>query len=266
MLIDSTSCDKLSYSLANLLGMSNIKFKTLVLVSKDMLIEQLENKIDSSNVTVEFMLHHISRRLESHHINFGASNLRSLLLSDNDLTRFFRCHQIYFFESGQSVAFKVDGVCIDLNRFHSCEAFNLKSRLNNDEGGSDTCINGFALADSIQNNNYFGYYADAPEILRMMDSLFPDRKLLSDYKARSSAYLISYFLDIDHIFIDDYGSNDKGEILHGLLDCYINRLDIYFRGEIQIKNDRYNLILRTPDDYSISEDSCSFVRLDDVEY
>lgn len=90
----------------------------------------------------------------------------------------------------------------------------------------------------------------------MLDCILPSKGLLHDYQGLSSAYLISYPVDIADVILDDFGQACHGDIVEELVRCYLKRLLDGFGKDEMINADLGNTILRVGDDVDLSGRGC----------
>ena len=256
MIIRSDDRQALSRSLAEIAGMGRLQFNNALLSNCDSLLVRLRDRILSSDCCVYVLIHHICRRLDLDEVNFASFNLRRLLTIENAMSTFLQDHEIVFkIVDGAIVPF-VYGKRFDLTSCHTPSEANLKYRLLGVNGIVDTCINGYALGDSVQNNNEFPYYSECPELIRMLDHIFPSLRLFHDFREQSSTYLISYPIDIANVILDDFEQVSSCDKVEELVRCYLKRLDRGFGKDELINADLGNTILRVGDDVDLSGKGC----------
>ena len=162
MIIRSDDRQALSRSLAEIAGMGRLQFNNALSSNCDSLLVRLRDGILSSDCCVYVLIHHICRRLDLDEGNFASFNLRRLLTTENAMSTFLQDHEIVFKIIDSAIVPFVYGKRFDLTSCHTPSEANLKYRLLGVNGIVDTCINGYALGDSVQNNNEFPYYSDCP--------------------------------------------------------------------------------------------------------
>lgn len=263
MIIRSDNRQALSRSLAEIAGMGKLQFNNALLSNCDSLLVRLRDRILSSDCHVYVLIHHICRRLESSDGNYSSLNLRRLLTTENAMSTFLRNHEIVFKIIDESIVPIVNGKRIDL--MHPCTPFeaNLKCRLLGVNGIMDTCVNGYALGDSVQNNNEFSYYSECPELIRMLDCRLPSIGLFDDYQEQSNVYLISYPVDVVDVILDDLGQVRLSDKVEELVRCYLKRLLDGFGKDEMIKADLGNVILRVGDDVDLGSKGCIVRKLEE---
>ena len=162
MIIRSDDRQALSRSLVEIAGMGRFEFNNALLSSCDSLLVRLRDRILSSDCCVYVLIHHICRRLdldEGSYASFNppSFNLSRLLTTKNAMSTFLRNHKIVFKIIGGAIVPFVNGKRNDLTYCHTSFEANLKCRLLGVNGVKDTCVNGYALGDSVQNNIQFSY-------------------------------------------------------------------------------------------------------------
>lgn len=256
MIIRSDDRQALSRSLAEIAGMGRFEFNNALLTDRDSLLVLLRGRILSANCCVYVLIHHICRRLDLDNGDYSSFNLRRLLTTENAMSAFLRNHGICFRVVDGGITPFVNGKRIDLTRCHTSFEANLRYRLLGVNDVMDTCVNGYALGDSIQSNSEFSYYSGCPELIRMLDCILPSIGLLHDYQELSSAYLISYPVDIADVILDDFGQVCYGDKVEELVRCYLKRLLDGFGKDGMINADLGNMILRVGDDEDLSGKGC----------
>lgn len=256
MIIRSDDRQALSRSLAEIAGMGRLQFNNALLSNCDSLLARSRDRILRSDCCVYVLIHHICRRLDLDEGNFASFNLRRLLTTENAMSAFLRNRGICFRVIDGGIAPFVNGKRIDLTRSHTSSEANLKYRLLGVNDVMETCVNGYALGDSIQCNSEFSYYSGCPELIRMLDCILPSKGLLHDYQELSSAYLISYPVDIADVILDDFGQACHGDKVEELVRCYLKRLLDGFGKDEMINADLGNTILRVGDDVDLSGKGC----------
>lgn len=256
MIIRSDDRQALSRSLAEIAGMGRLQFNNALLSNCDSLLVRLRDRILSSDCCVYVLIHHICRRLDLDNGDYSSFNLRRLLTTENAMSAFLRNRGICFRVIDGGIAPFVNGKRLDLNRCHTSFEANLKFRLLGVNDVMDTCVNGYALGDSIQCNSEFSYYSECPELIRMLDCILPSIGLFHDYQELSSAYLISYPVDIADVILDDFGQACHGDKVEELVRCYLKRLDRGFGKDELISADLGNVVLRVGDDVDLSGRGC----------
>lgn len=256
MIIRSDNRQALSRSLVEIAGMGRLEFNNALLTDRDSLLVLLRDRILCANCCVYVFIHHICRRLDLDNEDYSSFNLRRLLTTENAMSVFLRNHGICFRVIDGGIAPFVNGKRIDLTRCHTSVEANLKYRLLGVNDVMDTCVNGYALGDSIQSNSEFSYYSECPELIRMLDCILPSIDLFHDYQELSSAYLISYPVDIADVVLDDFGQACHGDKVEELVRCYLKRLLDGFGKDEMINADLGNTILRVGDDVDLSGKGC----------
>lgn len=256
MVIRSDDRQALSCSLAEVAGMGRLEFNNALLTNCDSLLYRLRDRILNSDCRVYVLLHHICRRLESADGNFSSLNLRRLLTTENAMSSFLRNHEIVFKIIDESIVPFVNGKRIDLTHTLTPYEANIKFRLLGVNGVVDTCVNGYALGDSVQNNNEFSYYSECPELIFMLDQIFPSIGLFHDYQEQSSVYLISYPVNVVDVILDDLEQACCRDKVEELVRCYLKRLLDGFGRDEMINADLGNVILRVGDDVDLSGKGC----------
>lgn len=256
MIIRSDDRHALSHSLAEVAGMGRLEFNNALLTNCDSILYRLRDRILNSDCRVYVLLHHICRRLESGDGYYSSLNLRQLLTTENAMSTFLRNHEIIFKNIDGSIVPFVNGKRIELAHCQTPFEANLNYRLLGTNGVMDTCVNGYALGDSIQNNDEFSYYSECPELIRMLNNVFPSMGLLRDYQEQSSVYLISYPVDVVDVIVDDLGQVRLSDKVEELVRCYLKRLLDGFGKDEMINADLGNLILRAGDDVDFSGKGC----------
>lgn len=263
MIIRSDDRYALSHSLAEVAGMGRFEFNNAILTNCDSLLYRLRDRILNSDCHVYVLIHHICRRLESGDRDYSSLNLRRLLTTENAMSMFLRNHEIVFKIIDESIVPFVNDKMIDLA--HPCTSFeaNLMYRLLGVNGVVDTCVNGYALGDSVQNNNEFPHYSECPELIRMLDYRLPSIGLLDDYQEQSNVYLISYAVDVVDVILDDLGQARLNDKVEELVRCYLKRLLDGFGKDEMIKADLGNVILRVGDDVDLGSKGCIVRKLEE---
>lgn len=262
MIIRSDDRQALSRSLAEIAGMGRFEFNNALLTDRDSLLVLLRDRILCANCYVYVFIHHICRRLDFDNGDYSSFNLRRLLTTENAMSVFLQNHGICFRAIDGGIAPFVNGKRIDLTHCHTSFEANLRYRLHGVNDVMDTCVNGFALGDSIQNNSDFSYYSECPELIRMLDHIPSSSKLFHDYQELSSAYLISYPVDIADVILDDFGQVCYGDKVEELVRCYLKRLLDGFGKDEMINADLGNEILRVGDDVDLSGKGCVVRKFD----
>lgn len=263
MVIRSDDRQALSCSLAEVAGMGRLEFNNALLTNCDSLLYRLRDRILNSDCRVYVLLHHICRRLESGDGNFSSLNLRRLLTTENAMSSFLRNHEIVFKIIDESITPFVNGKRIDLTRALTPYEANIKFRLLGVNGVVDTCVNGYALGDSVQNNNEFSYYSGCPELIFMLDKIFPSIGLFHDYQEQSSVYFISYPVNVVDVILDDLEQACCRDKVEELVRCYLKRLLDGFGRDEMINADLGNVILRVDDDVDLSGKGCIVRKLNE---
>lgn len=173
MIIRSDDRQALSHSLAEIAGMGRFKFNNALLTDRDPLLVLLRDRILCANCCVYVFIHHVCRRLDLDNGDYSSFNLRRLLTTENAISAFLRNYGITFKITGEAIVPFMNGRRIHLAPNRSSYESNLRKRLLGASRDMDTCVNGFALGDSIQNNTYYPYYAECPELIRMFDQILP---------------------------------------------------------------------------------------------
>lgn len=261
MIIRSDDRQALSRSLVEIAGMGRFEFNNALLSSCDSLLVRLRDRILSSDCCVYVLIHHICRRLDLDEGNYASFNppsfnLSRLLTTENAMSTFLRDHKIVFKIIGGAIVPFVNGKRNDLTYCHTSFEANLKCRLLGVNGVKDTCVNGYALGDSVQNNIEFSYYSECPELIRMLDSVFPTTCLLHDYQEESNAFLISYPVNVADVILDDFSQVCFSDKVEELVRCYLNRLLDGFGKDEMINADLGNAVLRVGDDVDLSGEGC----------
>lgn len=263
MIIRSDDRQALSHSLSEVAGMGRLEFNKALLTNCDSLLYGLRDRILNSDCRVYVLLHHICRRLESGDGNYSSLNLRRLLTTENAMSTFLRNHEIVFKIIDEFIVPFVNSKRIDLTYCQTPFEANLKYRLLGVNGVVDTCVNGYALGDSVQNNDEFSYYSECPELIRMLNNVFPSMGLLRDYQEQSSVYLISYPVDVVDVIVDDLGQVRLSDKVEELVRCYLKRLLDGFGKDEMINADLGNVILRVGDDVDLSGKGCIVRKLEE---
>lgn len=256
MIIRSDDRQALSRSLAEMAGMGRLEFNNALLTDRDSLLVLLRDRILCANCCVYVFIHHICRRLDLDNGDYSSFNLRRLLTTENAISAFLRNYGITFKITGEAIVPFMNGRRIHLAPNRSSYESNLRKRLLGASRDMDTCVNGFALGDSIQNNTYFPYYAECPELIRMFDHILPSLGLLHDFREQSSTYLISYPVDVANVIIDDFEQARSCDKVEELVRCYLERLFRSFGKNGLINADLGNTILRVGDDVDLSGKGC----------
>lgn len=256
MIIRSDDRQALSRSLAEIAGMGRLQFNNALLSNCDSLLVRLRDRILSSDCCVCVLIHHICRRLDLDEGDFASFNLRRLLTTENAMSSFLQDHEIAFKIIDSAIVPFVYGKRFDLTNCHTSFEANLKCRFLGVNGIVDTCVNGYALGDSVQNNSEFSYYSECPELIRMLDHILPSLGLLYDYREQSSTYLISYPVDVANVILDDFEQASSCDKVEELVRCYIERLFRGFGKDELINADLANTILRVGDDVDLSGKGC----------
>ena len=256
MIIRSDDRQALSRSLAEIAGMGRLEFNNALLSNSDWLLVRLRDRILGLDRCVCVLLHHICRRLELGDGDYSCFNLKRLLTTENAMSTFLRNHEIVFKIIDGAIVPFVNDKRFDLTRCLTPFEANLGCRLLGANGVMDTCINGFALGDSVQNNNEFSYYSECPELIRMLDRTLPSLDLLHDFREQSSTYLISYPVDVSNVILDDFEQASSCDKVEELIRCYLERLFRGFGKDELINADLGNMILRVGDDVDLSGKGC----------
>lgn len=256
MIIRSDDRQALSRSLAEMAGMGRLEFNNALLTDRDSLLVLLRDRILCANCCVYVFIHHICRRLDLDNGDYSSFNLRRLLTTENAISAFLRKYGITFKITGEAIVPFMNGRRIHLAPNRSSYESNLRKRLLGASRDMDTCVNGFALGDSIQNNTYYPYYAECPELIRMFDHILPSLGLLHDFREQSSTYLISYPVDVANVIIDDFEQARSCDKVEELVRCYLERLFRGFGKNGLINADLGNTILRVGDDVDLSGKGC----------
>lgn len=256
MIIRSDDRQALSRSLAEMAGMGRFEFNNALLADRDSLLVLLRDRILCADCCVYVFIHHICRRLDLDEGDFSSFNLRRLLTTENAMSTFLHDHEIVFKIIDRAIVPFVYGKRFDLTNCHTSFEANLKCRLLGVNGVVDTCVNGYALGDSVQNNNEFSYYSECPELICMLDHILPSLSLLHDFREQSSTYLISYPVDVANVILDDFEQARSCDKVEELVRCYLERLFRGFGNEGFINADLGNTILRVGDDVDLSGKGC----------
>lgn len=256
MIIRSDNRQALSRSLAEIAGMGRFEFNNALLTDRDSLLVLLRDRIICANCCVYVFIHHVCRRLDLDNGDYSSFNLRRLLTTENAISAFLRNYGITFKITGEAIVPLMNGRRIHLAPNRSSYESNLRKRLLGASRDMDTCVNGFALGDSIQNNTYYPYYAECPELIRMFDQILPSLGLLHDFREQSSTYLISYPVDVANVIIDDFEQARSCDKVEELVRCYLERLFRGFGKNGLINADLGNTILRVGDDVDLSGKGC----------
>ena len=256
MIIRSDDRQALSRSLAEMAGMGRLEFNNALLTDRDSLLVLLRDRILCANCCVYVFIHHICRRLDLDNGDYSSFNLRRLLTTENAISAFLRKYGITFKITGEAIVPFMNGRRIHLAPNRSSYESNLRKRLLGASRDMDTCVNGFALGDSIQKNTYYPYYAECPELIRMFDHILPSLGLLHDFREQSSTYLISYPVDVANVIIDDFEQARSCDKVEELVRCYLERLFRGFGKNGLINADLGNTILRVGDDVDLSGKGC----------
>lgn len=256
MIIRSDDRQALSHSLAEIAGMGRFKFNNALLTDRDSLLVLLRDRILCANCCVYVFIHHVCRRLDLDNGDYSSFNLRRLLTTENAISAFLRNYGITFKITGEAIVPFMNGRRIHLAPNRSSYESNLRKRLLGASRDMDTCVNGFALGDSIQNNTYYPYYAECPELIRMFDQILPSLGLLHDFREQSSTNLISYPVDVANVIIDDFEQARSCDKVEELVRCYLERLFRGFGKNGLINADLGNTILRVGDDVDLSGKGC----------
>lgn len=256
MIIRSDDRQALSWSLAEIAGMGRLEFNNALLSDCDSLLVRLRDGILSSDCCVYVFIHHICRRLKFDDGNYSSFNLRRLLTTDNAMSTFLRNYGITFKMTDKAIVPFLDGRGINLVSSRSHFEANLTKRLLGANSTTDTCVNGFALGDSIQNNSDFSYYSECPELIRMLDHILPSLGLLHGFREQSSTYLISYPVDVANVMLDGFEQASSCGKVEELVRCYLERLIRGFGKDELIGADLGNVVLRVGDDVDLSGKGC----------
>lgn len=256
MIIRSDDRQALSRSLAEIAGMGRFKFNNALLTDRDSLLVLLRDRILCANCCVYVFIHHVCRRLDLDNGDYSSFNLRRLLTTENAISAFLRNYGITFKITVEAIVPFMNGRRIHLAPNRSSYESNLRKRLLGASRDMDTCVNGFALGDSIQNNTNYPYFAECPELIRMFDQILPSLGLLHDFREQSSTYLISYPVDVANVIIDDFEQARSCDKVEELVRCYLERLFRGFGKNGLINADLGNTILRVGDDVDLSGKGC----------
>lgn len=256
MIIRSDDRQALSRSLAEIAGMGRFKFNNALLSDCDSLLVRLRDRILSSDCCIYVFIHHICRRLKLDDGNYSSFNLKRLLTTENAMSAFLRNYGITFKMTDEAIVLFLDGKRINLVSSRSHFEANLTKRLLGANGTTDTCVNGFALGDSIQNNSDFSYYSECPELIRMLDCILPSLDLLHDYQELSRTYLISYPVNITDVILDNCSEACSCNKVERLVGCYLDRLFYGLSRDELINADLGNVVLRVNDDVDLSGRGC----------
>lgn len=257
MIIRSDDRQALSRSLAEIAGMGRLEFNNALLSDCDSLLVRLRDRILSSDCCVYVFIHHICRRLKFDDGNYSSFNLRRLLTTDNAMSTFLRNYGITFKMTDKAIVPFLDGRGINLVSSRSHFEANLTKRLLGANSTTDTCVNGFALGDSIQSNSDFSYYSECPELIRMLDHILPSLGLLHGFREQSSTYLISYPVDVANVMLDGFEQASSCGKVEELVRCYLERLIRGFGKDELISADLGNVVLRVGDDVDLSGRGCA---------
>ena len=256
MIIRSDDRQALSRSLAEIAGMGRLEFNSALLSDCDSLFVRLRDRILSSDSYVYVFIHHICRRLKLDDGNYSSFNLRRLLATENAMSAFLRNYGITFKITDEAIVPFLNGGRINLASIRNNYGANLRRRLLDASCDVDTCVNGFALGDSIQKNSFFSYYSECPELIRMLDHILPSLRLLHDFREQSSTYLISYPVNIADVILDDCSQACSCNKVERLIGCYLDRLFYGLSSDGLINADFGNVVLRVSDDVDLSGRGC----------
>lgn len=256
MIIRSDDRQALSRSLAEIAGMGRHEFSNVLLTDCDSLFVRLRDRILSSDCCVYVLIHHICRRLDLDEGNYASFNLRRLLTTENAMSAFLRNYGITFKITDEAIVPFLNGRRINLASIRTNYGANLRRRLLGASCDVDTCVNGFALGDSIQKNSYFSHYSECPELICMLDCILPSLGLFHDYQKQSSTYLISYPVKFADVILDDCSQACSCNKVERLIGCYLERLSYGLSSDELINADPGNMVLRVSDDVDLSGRVC----------
>ena len=256
MIIRSDDRQALARSLAEIAGMGRLEFKNGLVSDCDSLLVRLRDRILSSDCCVYVLIHHICRRLELDNGNFSSLNLRRLLTTENAFSAFLRNHGITFKLTDEAIVPFLNDRRINLASIPTNYGASLRRRLLGASRDADVCVNGFALGDSIQKNSEFSYYAECPELIRMLDCILHSLDLLHDYQELSRTYLISYPVNITDVILDSCSEACSCKKVERLVGCYLDRLFYGLSTDGLINADLGNVVLRVNDDEDLSGRGC----------
>lgn len=256
MIIRSDDRQTLSRSLAEIAGMGRLEFSNALLTDCDSLFDRLRDRILRSDCCVYVLIHHICRRLDLDEGNFASFNLRRLLTTENAMSAFLRNYGITFKITDEAIVPFLNGRRINLASIRTNYGANLRRRLLGASCDVDTCVNGFALGDSIQNNSDFSHYSECPELICMLDHILPSSKLVHGFREQSSTYLISYPVDVANVILDGFEQASSCGKVEELVRCYLERLIRGFGKDELISADLGNVVLRVCDDVDLSGRGC----------
>lgn len=194
----------------------------------------------------EILFFHLSRRLNSAQDILGGTNLKELLITENDFSKFLKKFSITFKDIENKIELFHFNKHKDLNS-NDRVCLYLKSRLGHNKTYQDFCFNGFAFKDRLYKNDYARSLSDVPEFINKLAQFLDYDQIGFDYYQNSTYYCFEYCIPLNDVIYDnnEYLSLEQKQTY--LLRKVFFRLFDYFSPNGPYMYDHDNLILRLKD-------------------
>ena len=221
------------------------------------------NKITNTpkDKITELYFYHLSRRLNSCDDN-ETNNLMQLIEQKTGIISFLEEFNIKFNvdDDCKHVSIEYQGKTLSEEKFNDPECKimfgHITDRLDKSFTTTDVCINGFALMDLIQNNDYYSMLKNGPELLIYLSKCLDNENLIKQFKKNSKYYCYIYKIPIKKAIFDKNENFTITQKRKCLIANILIRLNEYMRTNRKNYNnisDISNPILRLKDTDNINK-------------
>ncbi|MCR1956362.1 hypothetical protein [Thomasclavelia ramosa] len=227
-----------------------------ILFDVDKFNELVDEFIEQHTPTMqinEILFFHLSRRLNSAKDILGSINLKELLITENDFSKFLKKFSITFKDIENKIELFHFNKHKDLNSNNRVCLY-LKSRLGHNKINQDFCLNGFAFKDCLYKNDYARSLSNVPEFINQLAQFLDYDQISFDYYQNSTYYCFEYCIPLNNVIYDgnEYLSLEQKQTY--LLRKVFFRLFDYFSSNSSYMYDHDNLILRLKDNENMLDE------------
>lgn len=181
---------------------------------------------------------HLARRLSEDRSKYGM-DLHTVLTTNTAIKIFMERYGISFEREGTklNMFFHKENVNIE-----KCNDIAARRSLQKKFGknGLDTCFNGLAFYDNIEESTYYERLSSYPEafgeIMTVIDSVYPRSEfsgaaIIREFKKNSNYYCYMYEIPISEVIFDGNGFNDVSIKQKAVLHLALRKLHKYILGK-----------------------------------
>ena len=212
----------------------------------NVLNEFIDDRMCNKNID-QILFFHLGRRLNSVGDCVEGKNLLELLSDENEMSMFFKNHEVKFKERDGHLDLYYKDELISLEDKNKYNVPYLRWRLGYNSNRIDYCFNGFAFRDLIFKNSYARSLYSAPEFLGSLSEFLRHPSMKKDYFDNSKYYCFEYLVPIDKIYFDANEKLNKLDKQKYLLNQILHRLYEYSIRESRFMFDHDNPIIRLSD-------------------